>query len=300
MPARRERNARPAAAPASPNGVACLVAYAPGESRGASGAAAGGLGVASARGASRAALQRAFPRRRARLIVVRTADEFERVFRRELVDAAIVDVRHATDETWRVAALAREFPSAAFFGLMPYRSADAPAAARCVNYDFVDVLADGIDDAILREAALHEGFTARFARALADPPAELKLATDVQRGAWAAIVAHGGRTVQTSDLARAVGLTREHLSRRFATGGAPNLKRVVDLVRLMAAAELAKNPGYDVADVAAVLHYASPSHLATATQRIAGVRPSSLARLRGVDLVRRFAQGRGRSRTTDA
>jgi AraC-like DNA-binding protein len=68
-------------------------------------------------------------------------------------------------------------------------------------------------------------------------------------------------------------------------------------VRLLAAAELAKNPGYDVADVAAVLGFASPSHLSTAARRITGARPVSLARLRAVDLVRRFAQGRERSRS---
>jgi AraC-like DNA-binding protein len=64
----------------------------------------------------------------------------------------------------------------------------------------------------------------------------------------------------------------------------------------MAAAELAKNPGYDVADVARVLEYASSSHLSTTSQRIAGTRPASLARLRGVDLIDRFVKGRTRSR----
>jgi AraC-like DNA-binding protein len=285
---------RSANAPA-PTVSACVVAYAPRDT-GPAGGAGTGLGSAGARAASRAVIRGAFPRRRARLVVVRSAEEFERAFRRELVDVALVDVRQATDETWHVAALAREFPSAPFFGLMPYRSADAPAVARCAAHEFADILAEGIDDAVLRDAALQQGFTARFARALAVPPRELNLGTEFQRGAWGAIVAHGGRPVQTAELARAVGLTREHLSRRFATGGAPNLKRVVDLVRLIAAAELAKNPGYDVADIATVLKFASPSHLATATQRIAGVRPSSLARLRGIDLVRRFAQGRGRSR----
>ena len=66
---------------------------------------------------------------------------------------------------------------------------------------------------------------------------------------------------------------------------------------LMAAAELAKNPGYDVADVARVLEYASSSHLSTTSQRIAGTRPASLARLRAVDLIERFLKGRARSRS---
>ena len=92
-------------------------------------------------------------------------------------------------------------------------------------------------------------------------------------------------------------MTREHLSRTFSAHGAPNLKRVIDLVRLLAAAELAKNPGYDVGDVARVLEFASSSHLSTTAQRVVGTRPASLARLRSVDLIDRFAHGRTRSRS---
>ena len=58
--------------------------------------------------------------------------------------------------------------------------------------------------------------------------------------------------------ARELGVTREHLSRTFAADGAPNLKRIIDLVRLLAAAELAKNPGYDIRDVAQVLDDIDP------------------------------------------
>jgi AraC-like DNA-binding protein len=64
---------------------------------------------------------------------------------------------------------------------------------------------------------------------------------------------------------------------------------------VLAAAELAKNPGYDVADVAQILRFASASHLATTAERVTGARPESLARLRTVDLVRRFVDGRSRS-----
>ena len=82
------------------------------------------------------------------------------------------------------------------------------------------------------------------------PPPALNLTTTLQRRAWTAVVAHAGRPVRTGLLARGLGLTREHLSRKFAASDGPNLKRVIDLVRVLAAAELAKNPGYDVADVA--------------------------------------------------
>lgn len=247
----------------------------------------------------RASLRRAFPRRRARLVLTRNPADFERVFRRELVDAAIVDLDHARDATWRAVALAQEFPSASFYGMAPYRVADGPAIARCAESDFVDVFADGVDEAVLRELVLRDAFTFRFARALDVPPAALGLTTPVQHYAWVAAVANAGRGVRTSAIAAGLSLTREHLSRKFAREGAPNLKRVIDLVRLLAAAELAKNPGYDVADVATVLRFASPSHLATAAQRLTGTKPASLARLRAVDLIKRFADGRVRSRHHD-
>ena len=102
--------------------------------------------------------------------------------------------------------------------------------------------------------------------------------------------------MRTQLLADALGVTREHLSRTFAADDAPNLKRVIDLVRLIAAAELAKTPGYDVRDVAAVLDFASSSHLSSTAQRVVGTKPASLSRLRAVDLVDRFTKGHGRSR----
>ena len=66
-------------------------------------------------------------------------------------------------------------------------------------------------------------------------------------------------------------------------------------LRQMAAAELAKNSGYDLADVAVILGFASPSHLASTAQRVAGIRAASLTRLRTQDLLVRFRQGRSRS-----
>ena len=246
---------------------------------------------------SRAALRRAFPRRRGKLLLTRTAAELERAFRRELIDAVVVDIASANDDTWRAAGLARDFPSAAFYGLSSYRASDAAGIARCVEQEFADVLAEGVDDTVLRELILRDSFTARFARALDMPPAALGLTDRLQRDTWNAIVAYAGRTVPTEVLAKSMGLTREHLSRRFASQGSPNLKRVADLVRLIAAAELAKNPGHDIRDIARILEFASSSHLAVTAQRIFGTRPASLARLRTTDLIDRFAQGRTRSRS---
>ena len=245
---------------------------------------------------ARTLMRAAFPRRRVRLLLARTPVELEASFRTELVDAAIVDLASAGDDTWRAAGLALEFPSIPFFGLLALRAVEAPTLAQCVSLDFADVIVESVDDAVCRELVLRSGFSARFASALHDPPSALALDTDLQRAAWRGIVAWAGRPVRTQLLAGALGVTREHLSRTFAADESPNLKRVIDLVRLIAAAELAKNPGYDVRDVAAVLDFASSSHLSSTAQRVVGTRPASLSRLRAVDLVDRFTRGHRRSR----
>jgi AraC-like DNA-binding protein len=246
---------------------------------------------------TRAAIRAAFPRRRSRLLLARSAGDFSRIFGAELVDAAIVDVGSGHDDTWTAASLAREFPSVAFFALAPMRAADGPALAQCVELEFAGVLVEGVDDDCARDIVCGRGFTARFAEALRIAPSALALTSPVQQRAWEYIVSRAGRRVRTTNLARYLGVTREHLSRTFAAAGAPNLKRVIDLVRLLAAAELAKNPGYDIRDIASVLDFASSSHLSSTAQRIVGTKPASLARLRTVDLIQRFARGHGRSRS---
>jgi AraC-like DNA-binding protein len=251
----------------------------------------------------------AFPRRRWKLIPVRDLAEFRDTMRKTLIDAVLVDIGAAAgtadpsgaggavaDDTWKIAALAHEFPSAPFFGITPLRAVDAPAVARCASLEFCDVLADGIDDSVARDIVAPRTYSARFVAALRDPPPSLGLRTEMQLAAWHSILAAAGRPVRTAHLAREAGVSREHLSRHFSLPGAPNLKRVIDLVRMIGAAELAKNPGFDIRDIARILGFASSSHLAVTAQRVLGTRPASLSRLRTVDLIERFTQGRTRSR----
>ncbi len=263
------------AIPAPP--APCVLAYAPRER-------------------ARALIRSLFSRRHARVVSARSAEDCLRTFRTSLVDLVLVDAATASDTLWEVAALAREFPSTPFVAVVPLRGADAPTLARCVTLDFVDVIVEGVDDGAAREYLSPYFFSSRFSTALDQPPPRLKFSTEVQHATWRRIVAHTGRPVRTEELASGLGVTREHLSRRFAADGAPNLKRVIDLVRLIAAAELAKNPGYDIRDVSAVLGFASSSHLSSTAQRVVGTKPASLSALRTVDLVERFAHGRGRSR----
>lgn len=244
----------------------------------------------------RALARELFPRRRWRLVFSQSFAETTAAFREQLVDAVLVDTAHADDGTWQTAALASEFPSVPFFAVLALRPGDASVLSRSVSAGCVDVIVEGVDEPVARQLLAAHSFSARFRRALSEPPQPLGLTTPLQQRAWRAIVAYAGTPVSSAAIATSLGLSREHLSRKFADGGGPNLKRIVDLVRLLSAAELAKNPGYDIRDVAKVLGFASSSHLAVAAGRISGTRPASLTRLRAVDLIERFAQGRTRSR----
>jgi AraC-like DNA-binding protein len=224
-----------------------------------------------------------------RLALARTVREFSDTFRRQLVDAALVDVG-ASNGVDDAAALALEYPSVAFLGITSFRPSDGPAVARCAELDFADVLVEGVDNGIARGVVSALGYSGRFASALQDPPESLSLSSSLHLATWRCIVAQAGRPIRTSTLATSLKLTREHLSRSFGSGGAPTLKRLIDLVRLLSAAELAKNPGYDVADVARVLGFSSSAHLSLTAQRLIGRRARSLAAMRGVDVIERFTR----------
>jgi AraC-like DNA-binding protein len=228
-------------------------------------------------------------KRTGRLALARTLKEFAEIFRTELVDAALVDIG-APDGSEQAAALAAEYRSVAFLAVTSLRVADGPALARCAELEFADVLVEGVDEGVMCDIVTRRGYSARFASALEVPPAPLSLSSALQLTAWRVLVEGGGRPIRTSTLASSLGLTREHLSRSFGSGGAPTLKRLIDLVRLLSAAELAKNPGYDVADVARVLRFSSSAHLSLTAQRLIGRRATSLAAMRGVDVIERYVK----------
>ena len=252
----------------------------------------------SARERGRAILRRLVPRRVGSCLVVRNADELRATFAERFIDAVVVDLASGNDGAWEAATVAREFPSVPFLALSAVRATDVIGVAKaCGPMEFADVIVEGGEEEVAAELLTSWAFTTRFVAALTPAAEPLGLRTPLQQSVWAAILRHGGRGVQTSVLAAEVGLTREHLSRQFSAGGAPNLKRVVDLVRILGAAELAKDMGHDLPDIARVLGFASPSHLSVACQRVVGVRSLSLARLRSQDLVERFlASGASRSR----
>ena len=156
----------------------------------------------------RSLVRSAFPRRKAHVVLTRTLKDFDAATHAHLVDAVLVDVGGQHDDTWRVAARARDLPTVPFFGLLALRAAEGPVLAQCAAWEFADVLVDTVDEPAARELVSRCGFSARFARALEQPPAALELATTLQRGAWNFLVAHAGRPVRTSALAQALRVTR--------------------------------------------------------------------------------------------
>src|SRR3954454_14330247 len=100
---------------------------------------------------ARALVRAGFPRRKWKIISTRSSEELEAVFRRVLVDAAVIDLGAPDEDTWKAAAFAAEFPSAPFFAIMPLRASDAPAAARRTGLGFIDFLVDGIDENAARD-----------------------------------------------------------------------------------------------------------------------------------------------------
>ena len=279
--------------------MTCSVGDAPSTSRNGDGVAPGVCILALLkRDRARAMVRAAFPRRRAHVLAVKTMADVEAHLTRQLVDAVIVD-GGAGEEAMRTLARAEEFPSVAFVLITAMLPADAPVIARAAECGVTDLLIEGVDDTVARELLLRRAFSHRFERALAVPPPQLHLETSLQIAVWQSVVKRAGRPVRTDQLARELGVSREHLSRSFAVGQSPTLKRVIDLVRLFAAAELAKNAGYDIRDVAQVLGFASSSHLSSTTQRLVGARASSLTRLRVVDLLERFQRHHSGDRDAD-
>jgi AraC-like DNA-binding protein len=240
---------------------------------------------------ARALVRAAFPRRRAHVYAVKTLADLEGAMCRQLVDVVVVD-GGAGEDAYRTLGKAEAYGSVPFVLITAMLPADAPMVARAAECGVAEILVEGVDDGVARELVLRRAFTSRFERALALPPPNLGLESALQIAVWQSVVKRAGRPVRTEQLARELDVSREHLSRSFATGRAPTLKRVIDLVRVLAAAELAKNAGYDIRDVAEVLGFASSSHLSSTTQRLVGAKASSLTRLRAIDLLERFERHR--------
>ena len=242
----------------------------------------------------RATLRRGLRSSGSRLISCRTVSRVDRVLQEELVNAVVVDVRQVPlDAVFEWIEL---YPRIPVFALSAFQPQDGRLLAACAAGGLRGILVDGIDDAVAGEMVASRSAARERAALLADAPGRLRLTEPIQLQAWEEILSRAGSPTSTSDIAGALGLGREHVSREFAAGGAPNLKRVIDLVRAACAAHLLSNPGYQVAAVARILGFASYSHLTSCARRVAGVSAKGLAHMGSRGVLNGFLRSRTRSR----
>jgi transcriptional regulator GlxA family with amidase domain len=158
------------------------------------------------------------------------------------------------------------------------------------------LVVEGVDDAVAGELVRRATLAAERRRLLADGPRVLRLTEPLQLRAWELVVHDVEVPLRTEQIAARLHVSREHLSRQFGAGGAPNLKRVIDLTRIACAAQLLANPGYAVPLVVRVLHFASSSHLSSTARRIANVPTRGLGELGPRGVLQAFVRGNTRSR----
>lgn len=240
------------------------------------------------------ALRRTLPRGAPRVVSCRTAAGLERTLEARLVDAVVLAPHAGFLDA--LAGLRQRFPAIPVVAYAPFRPDDGELLAACERLGVAAFAVEGVDDAVVGDIVLRCSLTTARRLALADGPRLLRLTEPLQRRTWDILVRDVERPVRTLALARELGVSREHLSRQFGAGGAPNLKRVIDLARVACAAQLLRSPGCRVATVVRVLHFTSPGHFAGTARRIADAAPSALGGLGPRGVLQAFARGNTRSR----
>ncbi|HET8622240.1 MAG TPA: AraC family transcriptional regulator [Gemmatimonadales bacterium] len=240
------------------------------------------------------ALRRSLPPSGPVVVTCRSLAGLHRVLDTRLTDAVVLAPTPATLP--EVTALREGLPHIPVIAYAAFRPDDGELLLACREHGIAAAAVAGVDDAVIGDIVSRWSVTAMRARALAEGPRMLRLTEPLQRNAWDVLVREVERPVRTVSLARRLAVSREHLSRQFGAGGAPNLKRVIDLGRIACAAQLLQNPAYRIAHVVRLLNFASSSHLAGTTRRITGAPPSSLAELGPKGVLHAFARGKTRSR----
>ena len=246
--------------------------------------------------AARTAFRRAMPRGRVRVVSCRSAAALERLLAGTLADAVVVDPR-VPGALGALGACRATYPGIPRFAYSTFRPDEAELLAACVRGAGAHPIVEGVEDAVLADLILPRTASAVRLTMLAGAPRLLRLLDPLQEEAWREVMRRVGGRLRTTDIAAELGVSREHLSRQFGAGGAPNLKRVIDLARAVTAADLLANPGYSVRAVARVLGFASASHLSGAARRVAGVTARGLSTLGPAGVLNAFLRGRTRSRS---
>lgn len=240
------------------------------------------------------ALRRTLPKAGPGVVACRSPAALRRVLERRLVDAIVLCP--STALLPELEGMRRELPGIPVVAYAPFRPDDGELLLACRRHAVASVAVEGVDDPIVGDVVMRSSITAERRRALADAPRMLRLTEPLQQAAWSVLVGEVERPIRTSTLAKLLKVSREHLSRQFGAGGAPNLKRVIDLTRVACAAQLLANPGFTIPTVVRVLHFASSSHLSSTARRIAKVSTRGLGALGPSGVLQAFVKGNTRSR----
>lgn len=228
------------------------------------------------------------------LVVCRNPGALRRTLDTRLVDAVVFNP--ALIPLSSLEPLSESFPGIPWVVLAPFRPDDGNLLLECRAAGVVQILIQGVDNAVAGDLVIRVSAAAERRRALSDAVRLLRLSEPIQKQVWSDLLDRVDQPIRTNEIAKRLGCTREHLSREFGAGGAPNLKRVIDLSRVACASAMLRNPGYDVATVAGILRFATASHLNATARRIAGVPSGGLAALGPRGVLANFARGKTRSR----
>ena len=239
------------------------------------------------------ALRRTIPKGGPSVVTCRTPAALHRLLETRLVDAVVLAPHPGLIP--ELSEFHANLPYLPLVAYAPFRPDDGELILACRDA-VASIAVEGVDDPIVGELVVRSSITAERRRALAEAPRMLRLTEPLQQAAWDVLLGEVERPIRTSTLARRLRVSREHLSRQFGAGGAPNLKRVIDLTRIACAAQLLGNPGYSVPMVVRVLHFASSSHLANTARRIANVSSGGLGALGPRGVLAAFVKGNTRSR----
>lgn len=223
------------------------------------------------------ALRRTLFRSEWPLFVGRSPAHLATLLHRHCLEAIIIGHEAARGSV--LDALRRDFPGMPLILYTPVRSDDADLLRRAHRERVAAVAVEGLDEPIFPRLLVRHSLTARRRADLLPLADRLDLTDDLQRRAWSLIITAAPRGLDTASLARQLRVRRETLSRVFAAGGAPSLKRAIDAVRLIAAAQLLGNPGYRLADAARLLGFSSVSLLQQTARRTFGVSAREVATL---------------------
>lgn len=229
-----------------------------------------------------------------RVIGCRSEAALTKAYRRHLLDSVVLGLK--IQRRLDLPAIRRHYPVIPILVYGGFRPADGELARGLFSAGVAALLVEGVDDAVAGSIVRRHGVAAARNRALADAPRVLRLRESIQRDTWHYLVGRAGQAVATSEVAEWMDVSREHLSRQFGAGGAPNLKRVVDLLRVVAAGQLLTNPGYDLPAAAAILGFSSTSHLHATSRRVTGRLAGDLAGLGPKGILAAFVKVGTRSR----